>query len=138
MIQAARKALRHQGVRFLFVGGFAAAVNWLVRFPLSTVLPFEAAVLLAYMIGMTTGFVLYRRYVFPGSDRKIGQQIAIFILVNLAGALVVLAVATALLAAQGDWYPLWIKEGLAHGIAIGVGAFANYAGHKLLTFSRRG
>lgn len=126
----------HQGMRFLALGGFAAAVNWLVRFPLSLFLPFEAAVFVAYMIGMSVGFHLYRRYVFPGSTRPVVQQTLLFLGVNLIGALVVLGVSTALLWAQGDLsIPLFAKEGLAHGLAIGVGAFANFVGHKYVTFA---
>ena len=41
-----------QIVRFLLLGGLAAAINWLVRFPMSLVLPFPAAVFLAYLVGM--------------------------------------------------------------------------------------
>jgi putative flippase GtrA len=130
---------QHQGVRFLALGGFAAAVNWLVRFPLSLFMPFEAAVFFAYAIGMSVGFALYGRYVFPGSDRPVGQQMAIFIAVNLAGAAIVLAVSYLLLRLQAGYgYPLFVKEGLAHGLAIGVGAVANFFGHKTITFRIRG
>jgi putative flippase GtrA len=99
-------------------------------------MPLPAAVVVAYAIGMSVGFTLYRRYVFPGSDRPIAQQTLIFIAVNLLGAVVVLAVTLALLALQQPFgYPLWIKEGLSHGLAIGVGAVINFIGHKTLTFS---
>ncbi|QKP78770.1 GtrA family protein [Methyloligella sp. GL2] len=132
------KVSQHQGVRFLALGGFAALVNWLVRFPLSLIMPFEAAVFVAYCIGMSVGFTLYPRYVFPGSDRPVTHQLAIFVAVNLAGAGVVLVVSYLLLQAQSAFpYPLFIKEGLAHGFAIGVGAVANFFGHKTLTFRVR-
>src|SRR5215210_1985523 len=39
-------------VRFLVAGGFASAVNWLVGLSLSAFLRFDAAVAIAYMIGM--------------------------------------------------------------------------------------
>ena len=47
-----------QIVRFLLLGGLAAAINWLVRFPMSLALPFPAAVFLAsdmssYITGQT-------------------------------------------------------------------------------------
>ncbi len=124
-----------QVVRFLALGGLAAAINWVARFPLSLVMPFEAAVVAAYAIGMTAGFTLYRRYVFPGSDRPLMQQTAIFLAVNLAGAVIVLGVATGLLALLPGHLPLAAREGLAHGLAIGVGAVFNFFGHKLLTFA---
>jgi energy-coupling factor transport system substrate-specific component len=136
LIGCAQALARHQGVRFLFVGGFAAAVNWLVRFPLSEVLPFNAAVAVAYAIGMSVGFVLYRNYVFPGSHRPVRQQTVIFVAVNLAGAIVVLAVTALLLAAQADAaYPEAVREGLAHGAGIAAGAVANFFGHRGLTFA---
>jgi energy-coupling factor transport system substrate-specific component len=138
VVEGARRLSRHQGVRFLALGGFAAAVNWLVRFPLSLFLPFEWAVFFAYMIGMSVGFTLYPRYVFPGSDRPVTHQLLLFVLINLLGAVVVLAVSYVLLAAQSGFaYPLFIKQGLAHGLAIGVGALANFFGHKTVTFRVR-
>ncbi|ARQ01258.1 GtrA family protein [Pseudorhodoplanes sinuspersici] len=128
--------LQNQVVRFLLLGGLAAAINWLVRFPLSLIMPLSAAVLVAYAIGMSAGFCLYRTYVFPGSNRPMAQQIIVFLLVNLVGAVVVLALTLALLNLQGGMpLPDTIKEGLAHGVAIGIGAVVNFFGHKLLTFS---
>jgi energy-coupling factor transport system substrate-specific component len=127
-----------QVVRFLMLGGLAAAINWAVRFPLSLVMPFPAAVLVAYFIGMSAGFTLYRAYVFPGSDRPLHEQVLAFLGVNLVGAVVVMAIANGLLLilAPTDW-PLAIREGLAHGFAIGVGAVVNFFGHKLLTFRNK-
>jgi energy-coupling factor transport system substrate-specific component len=125
-----------QVARFLLLGGLAAAINWVARFPLSLVMPFEAAIIVAYLIGMTAGFTLYRAYVFPGSQRPLAQQTVIFLAVNLAGAVIVLGVATGLLAAlSGISMPMVAREGLAHGFAIGVGAVFNFFGHKLLTFA---
>jgi energy-coupling factor transport system substrate-specific component len=125
-----------QVARFLLLGGLAAAINWVARFPLSLVMPFEAAILVAYAIGMTAGFTLYRAYVFPGSQRPLAQQTMIFLAVNLAGAVIVLGVATGLLAAlSGIPMPAVAREGFAHGFAIGVGAVFNFFGHKLLTFA---
>ncbi len=124
-----------QVFRFLLLGGLAAAINWLIRFPLSAVLPLPMAVLFAYFIGMSAGFVLYRTYVFPGSNRPIVEQTVTFLAVNAVGAVVVLALTTLFLNLQHDApWPLWIREGLAHGFAIGVGAVVNFFGHKLLTF----
>jgi len=128
-------ALSAQVFRFLLLGGLAAAINWLVRFPLSLFLPFSWAILVAYMIGMTAGFTLYRAYVFPGSDRPIGRQIVIFLLVNAFGAAIVWSVAIALVEKV---FPelgyTFMPEATGHGIAIGVGAAANFLGHKFVTF----
>ncbi len=135
MLARFKALLDNQIVRFLALGGFAAAVNWLVRFPLSAVLPMSLAIVFAYVIGMTVGFTLYRRYVFPGSTRPIVEQSLIFLAVNLVGAVVVLGLTHALIEAQaGLAWPNFVKEGLAHGFAIGVGSVVNFFGHKTLTF----
>lgn len=124
-----------QVLRFLLLGGLAAAINWLVRFPLAMVLPFHVAVVVAYVIGMSAGFTLYRTYVFPGSTRPILQQTLMFVAVNLVGAVVVLGLAILFLNLQAglDW-SLTVREGLAHGFAIAIGAVINFFGHKTLTF----
>ena len=134
-----KMALSMQVVRFLLLGGLAAAINWLVRFPLSLFLPFSWAILVAYMIGMTAGFTLYRAYVFPGSGRPIGQQIVIFLLVNAFGAVVVWSVAMGLVLTVFPAFGYaFMPEATGHGIAIGVGAVTNFLGHKFLTFRIEG
>ncbi|GLQ54795.1 GtrA family protein [Devosia nitrariae] len=135
MVAQIKALAGNQIVRFLALGGFAAAVNWLVRFPLSAVLPMGLAIIFAYVIGMTVGFTLYRKYVFPGSTRPVFEQSLIFLAVNLVGAGVVLALTYALIEAQAGFsYPAFIREGLAHGFAIGIGSVVNFVGHKTLTF----
>ena len=130
-----QQLLGNQVFRFLLLGGTAAAINWLVRFPLSAVLPMGAAVVLAYMIGMCAGFTLYRKYVFPGSTRPLMEQTMTFIGVNLIGAVVVLGLTTLFLHLLGGTpWPNMVREGLAHGTAIGIGAVVNFIGHKQLTF----
>ncbi len=124
-----------QVVRFLLLGGTAAAINWLVRFPLSLFMPFPAAVFVAYLIGMMAGFTLYRAYVFPGSALPLGVQIGLFLAVNLVGAAAVMGVSISLL----EWLLpalgwLLFPEAVAHGTGIGVGAVVNFIGHKYLTF----
>lgn len=124
--------------RFLLAGGTAAAVNWLVRFPLSTVMPFVPAVLLAAAIGMLVGFVLYRHVVFTGSTRPLMHQLRDFLVVNLATMVVVALLSAGLLslALRLD-IALGAAEAGAHALAIGFGAVLNYAGHSLATFAPR-
>jgi len=139
MIETLKSLSQRQSVRFLALGGFAAAVNWLVRFPLSSVLPLGAAIFVAYLIGMSAGFTLYRRYVFPGSNRPLLQQTVIFIAVNAVGAAVVLGLTFVFIGLQQQApYPEFVRDGLAHGVAIGIGAVVNFFGHKLLTFRSAG
>jgi putative flippase GtrA len=123
-------------VRFLLAGGSAALLNWLVRFPLSQVMPYPAAVLAALGVGMAYGFFIYRHWAFgsPGT-RSLLAEIRDFLLVNAAGAAVTLAVAVG-----ADWsmarllVPHDISEAAAHALGIAVGALVNYLGHKHITF----
>ncbi len=128
----------HEVVRFLIAGGSAAAINWLARIGLSLVLPFGAALLVAYLIGMAAGFWLYRRFVFRGAAQgALRGQLALFVAVNAVGAGVVLAVSAGVIAALNalqPGLPLPVAEALGHGVGIAAGAVANYLGHRLLTF----
>ncbi|NOZ33492.1 MAG: GtrA family protein [Alphaproteobacteria bacterium] len=124
----------NQVARFLLLGGLAALINWLVRFPLSEILPFESAVAFAYLIGVSAGFVLYRTFVFPGGTRPMGVQITMFLAVNGIGALVVLAVSLGMLALLAG-LNRGLGEAIAHASGIGVGAIANFFGHKMITFA---
>lgn len=125
-------------LRFLVAGGGAAGVNWLVRFPLSAAMPFEAAVAVAYMIGMGVGFTAYRAWVFPGSPLPLRVQVARFLAVNAAGAAVVLAASAGLAAVMtGAGLPTGPARALAHGLGIGLGAAVSFVGHRLVTFAGR-
>ncbi len=128
----------HEVVRFLIAGGTATAINWLARIPLSSVMPFEAALLAAYGLGMVASFWLYRAFVFRISQGSLRGQVFLFLAVNAVGAGVVLAVSTALLEGLTALLPdlaQSIAEALAHGVGIAVGAAANYLGHRVLTFA---
>ncbi len=125
--------------RFLVAGGLSSLVNWLVRFPLSVVMPFMAAVALAYAVGMVIGFKLYRSWVFPGSTLSIGAQAVRFVAVNALGlaTVVVSARLFVLVLSLGDLLSVGHAEALAHGAAIVTGAVVNFIGHRAVTFARR-
>jgi putative flippase GtrA len=132
----ARRTLDRPQGRFLIAGGIAALANWLARFPIELAVPYFAALLLATIIGMSCGFLLYRSWVFPGSTRSFADQIRDFILVNLTGQATMLGVAT--IARQLLFVvqigPL-VAGAAAHALGIGAGAIVNYLGHRHLTFT---
>ncbi|SFK94414.1 Putative flippase GtrA (transmembrane translocase of bactoprenol-linked glucose) [Pseudovibrio ascidiaceicola] len=125
-----------QIVRFLFAGGLSAFVNWLLRIALSVVMPFWLAVLLAYFIGMSVGYTLYKHFVFVGAQKpeSVKRQILIFLGVNLCSALIVLGLSVGLNAMLMTTLPVFIAQAFAHGFAIAIGAVTNYLGHKVITF----
>jgi energy-coupling factor transport system substrate-specific component len=123
-------------LRFLAAGTLAAGVNWAAGIALMRVVPFETAVVLAYLIGMAAGFTLYKLYVFPPTERPILAQLQGFAAVNLGGLIIVWIVAVAL----RRWIvPETILPGVpgapvAHGLAIGVSCLTSYVGHRRITF----
>lgn len=125
-------------LRFLICGGSAAAINWFARIGFSFIMPFEPAIMLAYAIGMTAGFLLYRSLVWPGSGISWKAQVPAFLLVNAVGAVVVFGTAVGLeRAVAGLLGPSPLAEAFAHGTAIAVGAVTNYLGHSRITFASK-
>jgi energy-coupling factor transport system substrate-specific component len=122
---------------FLLCGSLAAAINWLARLALSNWIGFEAAVVLAYAIGMIAGFMLYRSFVWPDAANSFKRQLAGFVAVNAASGLIVLITAVGLVEAAALLVPRSAAvEALAHAAAISVGAAANFVGHGLFTFGK--
>lgn len=129
--------LKDERIRFLLAGGSAAFLNWVIRFPLSMIMPYAAAVTAATAIGMVAGFMLYRSLVFQGSTRPLWLQIRDFIGVNIVAGVVTVLTAVAL--SKGPWWPkayLDLAPGISHMAGIGIGAVVNFFGHKIFTFRK--
>ena len=86
-------------LRFVLSGGTAAVVNILSRVLFSMVMPYSAAIFLAYAVGMVTAYLLMRRYVFAASGRRRHDEALRFVVVNLVAAVQVWAVSLGL----SDW-----------------------------------
>ena len=127
-----------QFLRFLVAGGIAAAANVLSRIAFSTFLGLEAAVVLAYCVGMLVAFVLMRSQVFPPSDKLLSRQVMVFVGVNLAAVLqtlvVTLVLARWLLPAIGVRH--YVEE-IAHVVGVCVPVVTSYFGHKHFSFASR-
>lgn len=122
--------------RFLGVGGVAAAANLVSRYFLDLIVPFEAAVVLAYMVGMLVGFVLFRKTLFKGYAVD-ARLIMRFIWVNLFGATLAWAISSilarhALPLIGWTWHPFE----LAHLCGVAAPAITSFFLHKHYTFAR--
>lgn len=122
-------------MRFIAAGGLAAVANFVSRILLGHVVPYVPSIVVAYCIGMTTAFVLNRVFVFPGASNPIHEQVAWFVLVNLAALLQTIVISVLFARwlfpwANMDFHP----ETLAHGVGVLVPVFTSYIGHKRLTF----
>jgi putative flippase GtrA len=122
-------------IKFALAGGVAAAVNILSRWLLSSFLRFEIAVVIAYMIGMVTAFVLTRHFVFERSGRHVRSEVMRFVLVNLVALVQVWIVSVGLAEWVFPWIGLvWQKDLIAHTIGVLSPIATSYVGHKKFTF----
>lgn len=129
--------IAHEGARFIVSGSTASAVNWLIRLGASYFVSFPVALSIGAVIGMGVGFFLYRTWVFPPSRRRFHTQTGFFLLVNTMTALFVVSAALAIAhALDGIPFAIRIRESIAHGLAIALGAGISFLGHRYLTFAR--
>lgn len=132
MIQAFRS---RQFLMFLLTGGMAAAINFGSRIIYNLWLSFSASIVLAYVTGMITAFILARIFVFNESQQSLHRSAFFFIIINLFAILqtwlVSIGLAFYLLPILGiDSFRLEI----AHAVGVVIPVFSSYIGHKHLSF----
>ena len=122
---------------FLVTGGVAAAVNFGSRIVYNQWVDFSVAVVLAYLTGMVTAFVLARYFVFTESNQSMQRSALWFVVVNIV-AVIQTWVISMLLA----YYVLprmgltqFIRE-IAHAVGVMVPVFTSYLGHKRFSFKQ--
>lgn len=128
-----------QFVRFVALGAIAAGCNYLSRFAFDVVMPFEAAVAAAYVLGMMIAFILFQRFVFGDAGDGLTRQAARFTAVNLVGIVVAVAVSSVMarmLLPFLGWaiYPYAV----AHAFGVAAPTLTSYYGHKFFTYRERG
>jgi putative flippase GtrA len=124
-----------QFVTFLVTGGIAAAVNFASRIVYNVWVDFSTAVVLAYLTGMVTAFVLARLFVFRDTTQPLHRSVLFFGLVNI------LAIAqTWLVSMVLAYYVLpglgvrrYASE-LAHAAGVVTPVFTSYLGHRRWSF----
>lgn len=127
--------MSRQFLTFLFTGGTAAAVNFGSRIVYSQWFGFSTAVILAYITGMITAFVLAKLFVFKDSEQSVQRSAVIFVLVNIVAALqtwlISMGLAFYVLPALG--VQTFVDE-IAHAVGVAVPVFTSYLGHKRWSF----
>lgn len=120
---------------FLLTGGTAAAVNFSSRILYSQRFDFSLAVILAYITGMITAFVLAKLFVFKKSQQSVHRSALFFVLVNLVAIMqtwgISMGLAHYLLPSLG--VKLYAQE-IAHATGVAVPVFTSYIGHKRWSF----
>lgn len=120
---------------FLIAGGFAAAVNWGSRIVYNLWMPYSSAIVVAYLTGMVTAFILTKIFVFTKSTQSTGRSVFFFCLVNVVAVLQTWLVSIGL-----AYYVFprigmtWHTRDLAHLVGVIVPVFTSYVGHKRWSF----
>jgi putative flippase GtrA len=132
--------LDNRFVRFLLAGGLAALINFGSRFFYNLFVDFSTAVVLAFMTGLTAGYVLNKLYVFTSSGNSIGHEVGWYVLVNLFALVQTWGLSVYLAHLLPDYMPVAgsagkeMAEAIAHGAGVLLPVFTSYIGHKYLTF----
>lgn len=134
-ITPSRTVLKEFG-HFLVIGGISALTNLGSRYLLDLALPFEAAVVLAYAVGMTVGFALFQLTMFHGKNVLQARPMIRFVWVNLLGVTLTWAVSSLMArfflpAIAWDWHPFEI----AHLAGVAAPAISSYLLNKYYTFA---
>lgn len=121
--------------RFIVTGSIAALVNLGSRWLLSHAMPYEAAVALAYLVGMTTAFLLARMFVFNVSGDNWFLEYGRFAAVNAFSFALVLGVSAGILRLvlpRIDW--TWHAEEISHLVGVTTPIVLSYYAHKHYSF----
>ncbi|WP_424813615.1 GtrA family protein [Roseococcus sp. YIM B11640] len=130
--------LSSEFIRFVLTGGTAAAVNIGARILFSQVMRYEIAVVLAYLVGMVTAYLLARRFVFAASGAGMGSEFSRFAMVNAVALaqvwIVSVGLARFVFPAVGYTFH---AETVAHVIGVLSPIGTSYLGHRHFSFARR-
>lgn len=124
-----------QFVAFLITGGVAATANFGSRIVYNVWVGFSTAIILAYITGMITAFVLARIFVFRDSGRTLHASAFYFVLVNIFAAAQtwVISIVLALYVLPSMGVENFVRE-IAHAVGVIVPVFTSFVGHKYLSF----
>lgn len=115
-----------QFLLFLLTGGIAAAINFSSRFLYNKWMNFSLAIILAYLTGMITAFILAKLIVFQKSQQPLHRSAWRFSLINA------IAIAQTWSISMLLAYILPLE--VAHAIGITVPVITSYIGHKRWSF----
>jgi putative flippase GtrA len=120
---------------FLLTGGFAALVNFTSRIGLNRIFDYPIAIVLAYIIGMITAFILAKLIVFKASEQSIHRSALYFVLVNIVAVVQtwIISMVLAYYVLPYFGFKQFVPE-IAHAVGLTVPIFTSYIGHKRLSF----
>jgi putative flippase GtrA len=122
-------------LRFLIASGVAAGLNFGSRILFSHFVNYSLAIVFAFIIGLSTGFLLNRALVFSTSSNSLRAQMLWFLTINLGALVLTLAVSLLLARIVLPAFGMHSHaEEIAHAVGILAPVLTSYLGHKHLTF----
>jgi len=120
---------------FLLAGGISSTISLVSRHFFNLIVPYEAAVVLAQLVGIGVAFSLSRLFVFANSGPPVVFAFGRFVLVNVLSVLIVAGVSSIafrlVLPLLGvTFYPAI----LAQIIGLACSAVPSFLGHKYFSF----
>ena len=132
-----RRLLTEQFPRFLAAGGLAALANFASRFLFSEFMSFEYAVTCAFFVGLSSGFLLNRHFVFRRSANSLGQEMLYYFLVNMLALVQTWLLSVYLAHLLAPQLGQALGHAIAHIAGIMLPTLTSYLGHKYFTFRER-
>ncbi len=130
-----KQFVSRQFLAFLLTGGTAAVVNLASRILYNQWVGFSSAIILAYVTGMITAFILAKLFVFKESKLSTQYSALFFVLVNIVAVIqtwiVTMVLAYYLLPLLG--FVSNLRE-IAHAVGVAIPVFTSYVGHKHWSF----
>ena len=121
--------------RFLLAGGFAALVNIFSRIIFSNFFSYKLSIIFAFFLGLSTGYLLMRNFVFNLKKNLIFNQIIRFILINILALIQTLFISICFKYLLNIFF--WnngLADLIAHLIGVLFPVLTSYFAHKYYTF----
>jgi putative flippase GtrA len=130
--------LSKQFILFLITGGTAALVNFGSRIVYNQWVSFSVAIVLAYLTGMVTAFLLARRLVFKQSEQSFARSAMMFSAVNVIAVLQTWLITMGMALYVLPYFGVTLFDAeIAHAVGVMVPVFSSYLGHKHFSFSEQ-
>ena len=137
MSEVGKKSAHSEFFQFLLVGGLAAGINFISRIGFSEFFSYRVAIILAYLIGMITAFLLSKHYVFEKSGRPLKDELRDFTIINIFAVIQVWLISVGFAEYFFPYISFTIyPEEVAHLIGLGIPAITSYFGHKYFSFKK--
>jgi len=133
-----RRALHHPTVRqfsrFIIIGFLNTGLDWAVFFALTSWVPFFTQHILvanaiSFVVGFTNSYIFNRRWTFKSQDARVGRQLTVFLLINLAG----LGISQTIL---GTVYVATASRLVSKAAAVALTLFWNYFASRKFAFKK--